>query len=112
MRSRPYPKAFACGLLLTLLTLPRGAQAQTPVSYQFTGTVTGVEDTHNWLQNTYAVGAPITGTVTYFSSGVTNIIVGFPQTKQYAFGAQKPQFSLDAGGQEVKYKSGTFWVTV
>ena len=58
-------------LVLCLLALATGAPsvpAQNPVTFNFTGVITSVDDALGWFQNTYEVGATVTGSYTFFDS--------------------------------------------
>lgn len=54
---------------LSLMSVAPAAKAQTPITFAFTGEITSVDDSLGWFNNTYVVGAPITGSYTFFASG-------------------------------------------
>ena len=54
---------------LAVGSIAPSAKAQAPITFAFTGVITSVDDSLGWFNNTYAVGAPITGSYTFFASG-------------------------------------------
>jgi len=111
MKIQLQPKAILPGILLAALLLLRSpAHAQSPISYDFTGEVASVMDPLNLFNSTYAVGAPITGSITYFNPGFYLDPFGDSTDQIYEyFGTANPngapiltpQIRVDAAGRVV-----------
>lgn len=108
---------FAATIFALAATVSRAVQAQTPITFMFTGEITSVDDTHNWLQNTYVVGAPISGTFSYFSGALPGIVFGYPETDTHFYvvsGLHPAGFGLNANARQVQsspFGSSFVWVT-
>lgn len=109
--------ALASTLFAFAATVSRPVQAQTPITFTFTGEITSVDDTHKWLQNTYVVGAPLSGTFTYFSGARPGIVFGYPETETHVYfvsDLHPAGFNLNANGRQVQsnpFSSSTVYVT-
>ncbi len=64
-----------------------------------------MDDVHNWFQNTYSVGMPLSGTYTFYTSGYQNLLYsGDPNTHGYHFVESPkthPDFRIGANGKQV-----------
>jgi hypothetical protein len=105
--------------LLGLSTAVPPVQAQNSITFDFTGVITSVDDTLGWFQNTYEVGATVTGSYTFFDSNYLSArdfsdpdhsaiyeyyfkpnFLGVPLTN--------PDFRLRAGDREIRKDTSPF----
>jgi hypothetical protein len=104
-KSRPVnPRTPIMLAALALLCTPAATRAQRPVTFEFGGHVTAVEDPLNWFQDTYSVGAPVSGTYTFFDSGYARSSDPTdPGLVLYEFPAGlNPDLRVVAGGRTVR----------
>ncbi len=108
---------FVC--VLALATAAPSVKAQNPITFNFTGVITSVDDALGWFQNTYEVGATVTGSYTFFDSnylrGVDFSDPDHSVTYQYYFKPNflgvpltNPDFRLKAGDREIKKDTAPF----
>ena len=95
---------------VVLVAIAPVAKAQNPVTFNFTGEITSVDDSLGWFNHTYSIGQKITGSYTFFDSGYATVMSGDPNETFYrfAYGANSqnipitnPKFSVKAGGREI-----------
>ena len=59
--------------VLALATVAPSVKAQNPITFHFTGVITSVDDSLGWFQNTYAVGAAVTGSYTFLTPAMRTL---------------------------------------
>jgi hypothetical protein len=118
MKSNPI-SALAAIATLALATGAPSVQAENPITFNFTGVITSVDDALGWFQDTYEVGATVTGSYTFFdSSYLTAVDFLDPDHSvfyQYYFKPNfpgvpltNPDFRLKAGDREIRKDSSPF----
>ena len=105
--------------LLALATATPSVKAQNPITFNFTGVITSVDDSLGWFQNTYEVGAAVTGSYTFFDSNYLRAVdfsdPDHTSTYQYYFKPNflgvpltNPDFRLKAGDREIRKDTSPF----
>ncbi len=96
--------------VLGAVALP--ANAQNAITFAFTGIITSVDDTQNFFQDTYALGAPISGSYTFSDSGFTSsILFGDPTVNIYD-NFNDRNLTINAGPRQVTSGTNNLTITV
>lgn len=92
--------------VLGILTSP--AKAQNAITFAFTGIVTSVDDTNNFFNDTYVLGAAISGSYTFSDSGYTNgFFLADPNVHRYD-NFQHNNLTINAGARQVQSGTSSF----